>query len=62
MPSPERDPGLIQLRPLQKQTQAWEDKRSREKALFRVFTKQKLKGIFRTGNSDLYGIIPKDKG
>lgn len=39
----------------------WEDKRSREKAFYRVLTKQKLKGIFGTGNSDLYGTSPKGK-
>ena len=58
---PERNPGFIQYSPLQKQSQAWEDKWSREKALYRVLTKQKLKGVFGTGNSDLYGMIPKGK-
>lgn len=58
---PGRNPGCIQFSWLQKQSRAWEDKRSREKALYRVLTKQKLKGIFGTGNSDLYGMIPKGK-
>lgn len=53
---------FIQPCSLQKPSQAWEDKWSREKALYRVLTKQKLKGIFGTGNSDLYGTIPKGKG
>ena len=52
---------FIQPCSLQKPSQAWEDKWSREKALYRVLTKQKLKGIFGTGNSDLYGTIPKGK-
>lgn len=58
---PKRSLGFNQLSSLQKQSRAWEDKWSREKALYGVLTKQKLKGIFGTRNRDLYGMIPRGK-